>query len=907
MGFSMENLDLLARLLLQALLNTLWQGLFIAALVWLLLRALRRASATTRHAIWLVSLLTIGALPFIALVTQRERSVPVSASAAPLSPSAPRAEPSALPTIAPELSRFLRAERMARLDVPSRQAPLQTDPGYNFSPTVDNSIALPATGASLTPAIEKQSFGKGLVNGIFRGIVPELLVGMWLLGCVLMLWRVGRSYYSLFRLRRQLGFVPAKQRARAQALAEIFGIRRRVRLFTSHRISMPMTIGSLRPLIILPPEFAANLAPAEFESVIAHELAHIKRWDYLTNLLQRLVQAFLFFHPAVLFINRQLLLERELACDDWAVKMCEPRRYASCLTRLVELLGESSSQVRVRLAAAGMIFGKHVISRRVEMILNRERNATTAVSKPALIYAISLAVLFIAVCSLIAPVIAVPLGQQPAAKQPPRKETKATTPAPVRAPEQPPLPAPAAPIENVVTLPDDPDFPEPPPAPLPPATPIVAPEADAITPLPPEAVIEGVPGGVIGGVGGGISGGVLGGVRGGIAIAPSTPVAGVAPLEVFGQAVAPRPALAPQVVWAGEGTQDNKNKTPVMPENELLNVLTDIVKRDADPQVRNEALQGIYRLRSDAAINSLIQLYDGTSDVKVKSEIIGYLLRRDGDNSRAIAKLVAIAKSEQNEELRNRAVRYLGSVKGDEGANHLISIYDGLQDQKTKQYVIRSLAANKSRKALDKLIQIAKNDTDPAVRQSAIRALYGIDNRLYFELIDRPGARVGMLGPDFKFESPRSLEFEGNGFRFDTQKWEEMQKDWQEKHRELLDKLRIEGLDKLKIEDLHNRLRRELPQIELRLKDLERMRFDFDLKQLDELEGQLRLRRSLVENQLAYLQAQQANSPQVIAARNLLGSLDQDLARLTTLRGRAVRPAPARRVQVTMPRAASTL
>lgn len=885
MGFLMENLDPLARLLLQALLNTLWQGLLIAALVWLLLRALKRASATTRHAVWLVSLLTIGALPFIALATQRDHTAPVPA------PVAPRVEQSAAPVAAPALNHLLSKEQIARLSTQVGQASVSINTELNRAAAIDNSVVAPAATARLAPPVEKKSFISGAV---FNGIIPALLVGVWLLGCALMLWRVARSYHALFRLRRQLGFVPSTQRAQTQRLAEIFGIRRRVRLFTSHRIALPMTVGALRPLVVLPPDFAAHLAPAEFESVIAHELAHIKRWDYLTNLLQRLVQAFLFFHPAVWFINRQLLLERELACDDWAVKMCEPRRYASCLTRLVELLGESSS---VRLAAAGILFGKHVISRRVEMILNRERNTTTAVSKPALIYAIGLAVLFVAVCSLLAPVIAVPLGQRPAAKQQPKKETKATTPAPARAQEWPPLPPlPPEPLENVVALPDDPDFPEPPDAP-PPVAAVFAPEAE-LAPLPPEAVIGGVPGGVIGGVAGGVQGGV---------IAPSTPIAPVPLVELYGQASTPRPAQAPIAALAGEWGQDNKNRTPVIPETELLGVLTEIVKRDADPNVRNEALQGIYRLRSDAAITTLIQLYDGTSDVKIKSEIIGYLLRREGDNSKAIAKLTTIAKSEQNEELRNRAVRYLGSVKGDDGANNLIQIYDGLQDAKTKQYVIRSLAANKSRKAIDKLIQIAKNDTDPTVRQSAIRALYGIDNRLYMELVERPGARIGLFDRELKIPTPRAFEFDASKFYFDTKQWEEMSKEWQEKHRELLDKLKFEGLDKLKIEDLHQRLRLELPQIELRLKDLERMRFDFDRGQLDELEGQLRLRRSLVENQMAYLQAQHAvNHPQVNASRHLLNSLNQELARLATLRGRTPRIAPVRRAQAAPPRVAST-
>src|SRR5262249_61408544 len=107
---------------------------------------------------------------------------------------------------------------------------------------------------------------------------------------------------------------------------------------------------------------------------------------------------------------------------------------------LVEALNESKPHMAVRVAATGIggiIFGKHVISRRGEMILNRDRNATTAVSKPALLYAIGLVVMFVAVCSLISPVIAVPLGQNPA--KPRKTQSKAVTPA--KSQEFPPLPA----------------------------------------------------------------------------------------------------------------------------------------------------------------------------------------------------------------------------------------------------------------------------------------------------------------------------------------------------------------------------------------------------------------------------------------------------------------------------------
>jgi hypothetical protein len=307
-------------------------------------------------------------------------------------------------------------------------------------------------------------------------------------------------------------------------------------------------------------------------------------------------------------------------------------------------------------------------------------------------------------------------------------------------------------------------------------------------------------------------------------------------------------------------------------------------------------------LRSDAAINALIQLYDGVSDVKVKSEIIGYLLRREGDNSKAIAKLTTIAKSEQNEELRNRAIRYLGNVKGDDGANTLIQIYDGLQDPKMKQYVIRSLAANKSRKAIDKLIQIAKNDSDPAVRQYAVRSLYGIDSRLYLELIDkeRPQPRIGMLDGSGLFVAPRAFEFNGKAFEFDTKKWEEWQRDWQRKWeeqndrmREMIDKLRIEGLEKLKIDDLQNRLRIEMPKLELQLKELEdKVRLGYQFDRIGSVESQLRLQLATVEAQLTALRAQYTDThPKTAEVRNLRNALERQLNSVRSMRTTTPRPA----------------
>lgn len=904
MGSMIESLDPLARLLLEAMLNTLWQGTMIAALVWLSLRFAKRASATTRHAVWLVTLLTIGALPFAAIAAKRNVS-PAGSTVQPAkrATTAPAVE-NASPTVTPEARQFadpfLIDSEIARLNSPVRQ--FQPRVKDDFIPTshpgavagvvtLDESSKAVPTSAIASSKVKKPSLWRRARNGVanvFSGIVPLALTGLWLVVCALMMWRVARSYQAVSRMRGQLGFVPSHQRERVRRLAEMFGIGRPVHAFTSVQVSAPMTVGSFKPLIILPSDLAASLSPPDFESVVAHELAHIKRWDYLTNLFQRLVQSFLFFHPAVWFINKQLMIERELACDDWVVKTCEPRRYASCLTKLVESLNESKPRAVVKLAAAGIIFGKHVISRRVEMILNRDRNATTAVSKPALLYSIGLVAFFVAICSLISPVIAVPLGQTPAKQE--KKEGKAVAPATTKAQEWPPLPPlPPLPLDELDEPPGFPDFPEPPEAQipaipaLPPISVIAAPEAEPVI-LPGEAINNGVLD-VIAGV--------------------VTPVTPLPPIEVFTQQVAtpqPAPARRPAVAHF---EQDNRNRTPTIPETELLTVLTDIVKRDTDPNVRNEALQGIYRLRSDAAVNALIQLYDGVTDVKVKSEIIGYLLRREGDNSKAIAKLTTIAKSEQNEELRNRAIRYLGNVKGDDGANTLIQIYDGLQDPKMKQYVIRSLAANKSRKAIDKLIQIAKSDSDPQVRQYAVRSLYGIDSRLYLELLERERAqpRIGMLNGNELFVTPRAFEFNGRAFELDSKRWEEWQRDWQRKWeeqndrvREMIDKMRIEGLEKLKIEDLQNRLRIEMPKIELQLKDLEdQIRLGYQFDRIGTVESQLRSQLAVVEAQLATMRNQLTDThPKMAEMRNLRNALERQLNSVRSMRTTTPRPATNR-------------
>ncbi len=723
MAAAFEFLDVFARVAVEALLNSLWQGLLIVALVWLLLRVSRSASATTRHAIWLVSLLAITLLPLFTGLRAWRKGAHAKAPVAQARNATPvqSVTTTSLPLIAYQT-----------------YAPAFTKPKPSAAPAPVKSVDVapaPLQTASTVSAVVAPRVGRQWMKWMMKwmsGRLPLGLAALWLIGCALMLVRFVASYGALRKLRRELSEVTDNITARMENLAVVFGIRRTLRVCASSSAQMPMTIGWRKPLIILPQDLAQSLTSAECDSVLAHELAHIQRHDYAINFAMRFVQCVFFFHPAVWLIGKQLVIERELACDDWAVKLTgEPRRYAGCLTRLVELLSES----KPLLAATGILFGKHIITRRVEMILNRDRNATTFVSKPALAYAIALATFCIAICSTLSPVIAVPLAQKPQAPAP--------KPAAPRAPKA-PTPAPAAPreLDDILEL-DAPlarieingEFIEvPSPAELNDLNDHLRDLQDEFAAIAPIAPIS--------------------------PIAPVAPIAPMAELLEF-------PAFQ----------QSGEKKAPAIPEDEMLKLLSDIVKRDADANVRAEALSGIYRLRSDNANNTLIQLYDQVSDPKTKGDILSRLIRRTGDNSKALAKLVQVVKNEKDETLVSRALNSLGYLQGDEGADQLVSIYDSLSDAKMKQRVIRSLGVNKGKKAIEKLMAIAKGDSDATLRQAALRALSNLDGDS-FNWSTGVGAAVAPRDGAFNFD------LNGKAFTIDAERMRDAQRNAEERMRE---------------------------------------------------------------------------------------------------------------------------
>lgn len=150
-------------------------------------------------------------------------------------------------------------------------------------------------------------------------------------------------------------------------------ITRRVTVAVCERIAAPVLIGIVRPIILLPPAALTGWSPDELEMVLLHELAHVRRWDNLFNLMQRLVESLLFFHPAVWLISNWVRRERELCCDAAVVgRTNRPHAYAEMLVALAAQLSEPG-RPRPRLTpAASSAMAAGPLRTRIRRILQLE-------------------------------------------------------------------------------------------------------------------------------------------------------------------------------------------------------------------------------------------------------------------------------------------------------------------------------------------------------------------------------------------------------------------------------------------------------------------------------------------------------------------------------------------------------
>jgi len=189
-------------------------------------------------------------------------------------------------------------------------------------------------------------------SGVRVELLLPWIVSAWLCGVTFLLLRAGAGWWRVRRLHSlALSSASSIWQGAGDRIASRLNLRRAIRIVELPHIDVPLVIGCLRPAVVLPIAAIAQLDVAQVEAILAHELAHVRRHDYLVNLMQTLAETLLFYHPAVWWLSARIRDEREHCCDDMAVAVCgDPVGYAAALTELEAWRGR---EVSLAAAATG--------------------------------------------------------------------------------------------------------------------------------------------------------------------------------------------------------------------------------------------------------------------------------------------------------------------------------------------------------------------------------------------------------------------------------------------------------------------------------------------------------------------------------------------------------------------------
>jgi beta-lactamase regulating signal transducer with metallopeptidase domain/outer membrane protein assembly factor BamB len=292
------------------LVHFLWQGLVVAVIASGAVRVLRLRRGTPRYATYLVAFVIMAATPLLTFMTLRAPATPALLAPGP----------------APEIG--------SPMPIPHAGAAATSQQLHEDT--------LPV-GSTYKPPLHA-SFGS-----VLQTLLPWMLVG-WMSGVLILSVRLLLGFLGVRQWRRNLEPLPDDLRMRVGSLAERLGLRGSSRVFVSGRALEAVALGYLRPMVLLPATLMTQMQPEMLEAVIAHELAHIRRLDLWVNLAQRVVETLLFYHPAVWWLSSRLRAERELCCDELAVRATGERlTYVSAL--------ETAGRVRLALAQPALAVG----------------------------------------------------------------------------------------------------------------------------------------------------------------------------------------------------------------------------------------------------------------------------------------------------------------------------------------------------------------------------------------------------------------------------------------------------------------------------------------------------------------------------------------------------------------------
>ena len=345
------------------ILHSLWQIALIAIVLFALLKILRGFSANMRYLVSVFALVLAVALPVATFVQLAGNSAPN------FSPE----EISQIRNFEPVAEASQRSEKFPTFAETSQQT------GNLYGQSVLNLENL------------QNYFGENLSKTF------PFIVGLWLLGVMLFAFRLIGGACQLHIYKTRGIFAPNKQwQERFIAIYEKLKITRKVKFFQSSLIETPVVIGWLKPVILVPASVLLQINPKELETIITHELVHIRRCDALVNFAQSVVEILFFYHPCVWWISAVVRREREFAADEAVINLLENSHvvYANALANLEEIRQRANQKLPSLITAAN---GGNLMQR-IQKILQkntetgRSASAWSAFMALALISAVLLSV-----------------------------------------------------------------------------------------------------------------------------------------------------------------------------------------------------------------------------------------------------------------------------------------------------------------------------------------------------------------------------------------------------------------------------------------------------------------------------------------------------------------------------------
>jgi len=322
------------------LIHSLWQGLLLAVLTGIILIATRKSHAKKRY-----RLLTSLFFLFMAVV---------------------------LITFVKELHMVKANPAQTVSGIPVTGNQLQATDNFSIGSTVN-------AGQSFTDQF-KDYFNKH----------ASLIVMIWFIIFVVKFIKLSANLVYVQRLRHyKTNEVTGEWKDKLQQLIASLGINKPIRLLESGIVQIPLVMGILKPVILIPAGLLANLPADEIEAILLHELAHIQRRDYFVNLLQSFAETIFFFNPALLWLSSMIREERENCCDDMAISVTNSK--TKFINALIAFQEYNLSNTVYNVGFAGK---KSHLLNRVKRIVHEKNKTLNTTEKSILTFGIAIFIMF---------------------------------------------------------------------------------------------------------------------------------------------------------------------------------------------------------------------------------------------------------------------------------------------------------------------------------------------------------------------------------------------------------------------------------------------------------------------------------------------------------------------------------